>query len=215
MDILLSPWPQQDPYVVEKAADDISEVFSHAGVLKSSAMALAAALQKRGHNAFASDQAIRLLIAAGTLECSPRPSYLPSVFDWDGNVTFQGGRCESTFPESGVIDLAIVDVQATDSLWKPKPTRPRQDSPASVEIPQEKRFTKVRSPEEIPASHRHRGLATGEPLTTAFLSERYSLTKEYLSKNYHGPVMKLGRQYVYPHAAAASLSDRISRDDGE
>lgn len=117
MEIHLSPWPTQPAAKVAGAAAEVPDALDRLGKRECSAKALATALQGRGHGAFTADQAIRLLISRGLLTFSPRPSYLPTVFDQDGNVTFKGGRIDGVLPPKGVIGLELIEVQADDSLW--------------------------------------------------------------------------------------------------
>jgi hypothetical protein len=77
---------------------------------------------------------------------------------------------------------------------------------------------RVNSEAEIPPDYRDGGLMCGQPLTVDVVSrpEKYNLSGPYLSKRYRGPTLKLGRKFVYQHAAVAALSDRKSqRNDSE
>ncbi|WP_428308460.1 hypothetical protein [Lacipirellula sp.] len=71
----------------------------------------------------------------------------------------------------------------------------------------------LKSEAEVPPSHRFRGRKKGEPLTKHVIemNEKYGLSTYYVSQTYEGPVLKLGRQYIYPHDAIAALSDKKRR----
>jgi hypothetical protein len=71
----------------------------------------------------------------------------------------------------------------------------------------------VYSEEEITAEYRCGGRPDHSPLYVEFVEkvEEYNLLGPYLSKNYKGPRLKLGKKLVYRHEEIAALSDKKNR----
>jgi len=71
----------------------------------------------------------------------------------------------------------------------------------------------ISSEAEITADYRSGGIVEGEPLSVDFLSlpEQYNLSGSYLSKNYKGHRLKLGKKLFYLHREIAFLSDKKNR----
>lgn len=65
---------------------------------------------------------------------------------------------------------------------------------------------------DVPPEYRDGGLAYGEPLISSLISkpEKYGLSASYLAKNYNGPKLKCGKQFVYRHLEIAALADKKS-----